>query len=311
MKVFLYSLDFHKEWDLFVKKSKNGHFFFNRDYMDYHSESFKDHSLMIYNSKNKLIALLPANKVERVIYSHQGLTFGGFIVDDKIKTTEMLEVFLAVKSFLKDAGFQKLIYKCIPYIYHDKPSEEDRYALFVNDASLIRRDVTSTIDLYEPPRYSKGRKWSINKAKKEGVLVCESSDYAAFWELLETVLQENHSAKPVHTLDEIKLLVSRFPNNIRLFLAKKDSVILSGAIIYENKNIAHTQYLANSSEGRDVGALDLIVDYLLTEYYKDKRYFDFGISCEQAGRFLNAGLIAQKEGFGARPVVHDFYELIL
>ena len=27
------------------------------------------------------------------------------------------------------------------------------------------------------------------------------------------------------------------------------------------------------------------------------------------GRFLNAGLIAQKEGFGARAVVHDFYEL--
>lgn len=284
---------------------------FYRDYMDYHSESFKDHSLMIYNSKDKLIALLPANKVDRVIHSHQGLTFGGFIVDDKIKTTEMLEVFITVKSFLRDAGIEKLIYKCIPYIYHDKPSEEDRYALFVNDASLVRRDVTSTIDLYEPPRYSKGRKWSINKAKKENILVCESSDYAAFWELLETVLQENHSAKPVHTLDEIKLLASRFPNNIRLFLAKKDSVILSGAIIYENKNIAHTQYLANSNEGRDVGALDLIVDYLLTEYYKDKRYFDFGISCEQAGRFLNAGLIAQKEGFGARPVVHDFYELIL
>lgn len=311
MKIFKYEVGMKKDWDSFVNKSKNGHFFFNRDYMDYHSESFKDHSLMIYNSKDKLIALLPANKVDRVIHSHQGLTFGGFIVDDKIKTTEMLEIFITVKRFLRDAGIEKLIYKCIPYIYHDKPSEEDRYALFVNDASLVRRDVTSTIDLYEPPRYSKGRKWSINKAKKENILVCESSDYAAFWELLETVLQENHSAKPVHTLDEIKLLASRFPNNIRLFLAKKDSVILSGAIIYENKNIAHTQYLANSNEGRDVGALDLIVDYLLTEYYKDKRYFDFGISCEQAGRFLNAGLIAQKEGFGARPVVHDFYELIL
>lgn len=284
---------------------------FYRDYMDYHSESFKDHSLMIYNSKDKLIAVLPANKVDGIIYSHQGLTFGGFIVDDKIKTTEMLEVFLTVKSFLSDAGFERLIYKCIPYIYHDKPSEEDRYALFINDASLIRRDVTSTIDLYEPPRYSKIRKRGINKAKKEGILVCESGDYAAFWKVLEALLQENHSARPVHTLDEIKLLASRFPNNIRLFLAKKDSVVLSGAIIYENKNIAHTQYLANSSEGRDVGALDLIVDYLLTEYYKDKRYFDFGISCEQAGRYLNAGLIAQKEGFGARSVVHDFYELIL
>lgn len=39
------------------------------------------------------------------------------------------------------------------------------------------------------------------------------------------------------------------------------------------------------------------------------KYFDFGISNENNGRFLNRGLIAQKEGFGARTIVHDFYEL--
>ena len=42
--------------------------------------------------------------------------------------------------------------------------------------------------------------------------------------------------------------------------------------------------------------------------YADRRYFSFGISTEQAGQYLNEGLIAQKEGFGARTVVHDFYE---
>ena len=37
--------------------------------------------------------------------------------------------------------------------------------------------------------------------------------------------------------------------------------------------------------------------------------FDFGISTEQGGRYLNEGLIFQKEGFGARTVVYDTYEL--
>ncbi|SDE80971.1 hypothetical protein, partial [Sporomusa acidovorans] len=69
------------------------------------------------------------------------------------------------------------------------------------------------------------------------------------------------------------------------------------------------QYLANSEEGRSTGALDLVIHYLVTEVYKDKIYFDFGISNEKQGRFLNTGLIAQKEGFGARAVVHDFYSL--
>jgi hypothetical protein len=85
--------------------------------------------------------------------------------------------------------------------------------------------------------------------------------------------------------------------------------MLGGTLVFENKTIVHTQYLANSFEGRNIGALDFVIDKLINEVYSNKRYFDFGISNEDAGRYLNTGLIAQKEGFGARAVVHDFYEL--
>ena len=36
-------------WDKFVTDAKNGHIMFLRDYMDYHSERFRDHSLMVVN----------------------------------------------------------------------------------------------------------------------------------------------------------------------------------------------------------------------------------------------------------------------
>ncbi len=309
MKIVKYTVEYKNNWNEFVRNSKNSHFFFQRDYMEYHSDRFEDFSLMIFDETNKLISILPANIKENILYSHQGLTFGGFLVDDKMKTETMLEIFDLLKQFLKEQNIEKIIYKCIPYIYHIKPSEEDRYALFRNDAKLIRRDVTSTIDLTEQVRYSKGRKWTINKAKKESIETFESDNYETFWELLIGVLEANHEAKPVHTLQEIKKLTSLFPKNIKLFLAKKDERIVSGALIYENQNIVHTQYLANSEEGREFGALDLLIDYLIKDIYKNKRYFDFGISNEDAGKFLNTGLIAQKEGFGARAVVHDFYEL--
>lgn len=309
MTIIKYTKDQKNNWNEFVKNSKNSHFFFQRDYMEYHSDRFEDFSLMIFDETDKLIAILPANIKEDILYSHQGLTFGGFLVDDKMKTETMLEIFELLKQFLKEKNIVKIVYKCIPYIYHTKPSEEDRYALFRNDAKLIRRDVTSTIDLTEQVRYSKGRKWTINKAKKESIQTFQSDDYEIFWELLTGVLESNHEAKPVHTLEEIRKLASLFPKNIRLFLAKKDEKILSGALIYENQNIVHTQYLANSEEGRELGALDLLIDYLIKDIYKNKKYFDFGISNEDAGRYLNTGLIAQKEGFGARAVVHDFYEL--
>lgn len=309
MNILKYTKEKKHIWNDFVKNSKNGHFFFQRDYMEYHNDRFEDLSLMVFDVNNKLTAILPANIKDNILYSHQGLTFGSFIVDDKMKTETMLDIFEALKIFLKENKVEKMIYKCIPYIYQIKPSEEDKYSLFINDAKLIRRDITSTINLTETVRYSKGRKWTINKAKKEDVDVFESVDYELFWNLLTNVLESNHEVKPIHTLDEIKKLVDSFPKNIKLFLAKKKDVVVSGALIFENTRIVHTQYLANSELGREIGALDLLIDFLIKDIYKDKKYFDFGISNEDAGRFLNTGLISQKEGFGARAVAHDFYEL--
>ena len=49
--------------------------------MDYHNDRFKDHSLMVFKD-DKLIALLPANIVDFNLRSHQGLTYGGFLLQD-------------------------------------------------------------------------------------------------------------------------------------------------------------------------------------------------------------------------------------
>lgn len=309
MKIIKYSVELKDLWNEFVKNSKNSHFFFQRDYMEYHSDRFNDFSLMIFDETDKLIAILPANIKENILYSHQGLTFGGFLVDDKMKTETMLEIFESLKQFLKEQNIQKIVYKCIPYIYHINPSEEDRYALFRNDAQLIRRDVTTTIDLENKIKYQEQRKRSIKKAIKNDLLFQESKDFKSYWNILEETLNVQHDAKPVHNLEEIEMLASLFPDNIKLFIASKDDKVLGGTLVFENEIIVHTQYLANSIEGRNVGALDFVIDNLINEVYQDKKYFDFGISNEDAGRYLNTGLIAQKEGFGARAVVHDFYEL--
>lgn len=309
MNIQRYSSERMLEWDGFIKKSKNPHFFFQRNYIEYHSERFNDFSLMIFDEKDALIAVLPANLSGKVLYSHQGLTFGGFIVSDSMKTEAMVKIFEELVVFLRCQGICKIIYKCMPYIYHKKPAEEDRYSLFLNNARLIRRDVTSTICFDEEIRYSKGRKWTINKAKKENLNIFESKDFSSFWSILESVLESEHSAKPVHTLAEIEMLAHRFPENIRLFMATHAGLPVSGALIFENEIIVHTQYLANSNIGREIGALDLLIDHLIKSVFIEKKYFDFGISNENQGRYLNKGLISQKEGFGARPIVHDFYEL--
>ena len=65
-----------------MSKGKNSTFLFQRDFMDYHSDRFMDHSLLVFKDE-KLIAVLPGNQVDNTVYSHQGLTYGGLIVHKK------------------------------------------------------------------------------------------------------------------------------------------------------------------------------------------------------------------------------------
>jgi len=308
LKIDRYTEDKKPLWDKFIADSKNGVFLFYRDYMEYHSDRFTDHSIMFFDN-NKLIAVMPANIRYDILFSHSGLTFGGIISDQGMKTPVMLEIFDALKEYLKTQGIIKIVYKAIPHIYHNVPAEEDLYALFLHDVKLIRRDVSSTIFMKEKKALSKGRKWCIKKSKTKGLEVRRSYDFKTFMIIEENLLRRKYGVKPTHTAEEIKLLASRFPESIKLFTAYKNDTMVAGVIIYESKNVAHTQYIASNDEGKKMFATDLILDFLINEYYTEKKYFDFGISTEKEGRVLNVGLITQKESFRGRAIVYDTYEL--
>jgi len=205
----------------------------------------------------------------------------------------------------------KVIYKAMPHIYHRLPAEEDLYVLFRNGARIFRRDVSSSILLKERLPFSKGRKWAIKQGQKNGLEIRKSDDFRSFMAIEEQVLGEKHDLRPVHTAEEIQMLAERFPDNIKLFSAYAGSSMLGGVVVYESDTVAHAQYIAANDEGKQKGALDFILDYLINVYYQNKNYFDFGISTEDEGRYLNPGLIENKQSFGARAIVHDFYEINL
>ena len=81
--------------------------------------------------------------------------------------------------------------------------------------------------------------------------------------------------------------------------------------MYIMKNVVHTQYTSTTEEGRRIGVLDYLYDYLIKERFAHLEYLDFGISVEDGGLYLNKGLIAQKEGLGGRGVMYDTYEISL
>ena len=312
----------HQTWNEFVKQSRQGTFLFDRNYMDYHQDRFHDHSLMIYY-KDKLYALLPANEVvsasnneipQKELVSHQGLTYGGLLTCNKMTAELTCETFDAIGNYLKQEGFSKLTYKAIPWIYHKIPSEEDLYALIhVGKASLSAREISTTILLQNKLRFSEQRRRGVNKAKKNSLIIRQSSqeDVFAFWNILNNNLQQKYHTRPVHSNEELQLLMSRFPENIIGYSVLKDEEVIAGTIIFITPQVIHTQYIGASEKGKEEGALDLLFDYLINQKKWNAPYFDFGKSTEDRGNYLNTNLIHQKEGFGGRGVAYDTYEWTL
>jgi hypothetical protein len=311
IEVAPYSANDHAHWDDFIARSKNATFMLDRDYMDYHADRFQDASLVFYSRPGQIAALVPANREGDTIYSHGGLTYGGVLSDERMTTPIMLRVFDAMLGYFESVGIRRLLYKAIPHIYHSLPAEEDLYALSLCGAKLVRRDVSTVIGQGCRGPVRKGAQHSRDQAARAKLNLRESTDFATFWTILEENLAARHMARPVHSLAEIRLLQERFPQNIRLFGCFRGEEMLAGAVVYESDRVAHTQYISASVAGKRVGALHLLLEWLITDQYGAKRWWDFGHSNEDAGRKLNAGLIENKEGFGGRAVVYDQYEIDL
>lgn len=308
IEVKRYEAAHKKQWDDFIKQSKNGVFLFLRDYMEYHSDRFQDHSLLFF-SKDELVGLMPANIHGHTVYSHDGLTFGGMVTSQNMGTIRMLELFQSLMEYLKNNKVKKLVYKSIPNIYHLYPAQEDLYALFINSAELVGREASSAIKISDRIPFNRNRTRSLKKANDSGVEVKRSYRFGEFMAIKREEMMRKYGIPPTHTPEEMEYLAGKFPDNIKLYAAFNDGEMIEGAIIYENRDVAHIQYLGAVKESFKYRASDLIVDRLINQYYPNKKYLNFGVSTEDKGRYLNQGLITYKERFGARTVIQDTYEL--
>lgn len=303
-----YDLRDKPSWDDLVHESRNGTFMHFRDYLEYHSDRFTDHSLVL-SKKGKMKALLPGNINNGIFYSHQGLTYGGLVTSCDLDTNDVLTIFRLIIKYLKSIGIKEMIYKPSPYIYHRMPAQEDLYALFKYGAVKLGSNISSVVYQGNKMEFKESRKSGMRKAKANSITVQMSESYALFWAILNENLRLKYEAKPVHTLEEIELLKSKFPKNIKLHTAEMNGEVIAGVIMYLNPGCAHVQYISTNEKGRKSGALDLLFYELLNKTYLTYPVFDFGTSNEEMGEVLFENLIFQKEGFGGRGVVYDIYKL--
>ncbi len=309
IEVVRYTKSHERLWNDFVSET-NTHFFFNRAYMEYHKDRFQDHSLLFFSGP-KIIGLLPANEdsQSQTIWSHQGLTYGGFIWRPRISLIDALDCSTALLQYLKNQGFSRLVYKALPELYCETPSQEAMYCLHRLEAKVVRCEPNTVIDLSRGLHMTSGKKYGANVARKAGVRIECVRDLDQFYAVLAERLAERYSVRPVHSASEIRLLAELFPDNVRLIGSYLNNDLIAGAVVFLNTRVLHIQYLTTSQTGRKLRALDHLVIDGIIPLAKTQRFVSFGISSENGGAVLNEGLLKQKEEYGGQTFVHLTFEV--
>ncbi len=316
MRVFPYSPSDATLWDKFLDKSPMATFLHSRRYLSYHADRFKDSSVLIKDSRGRLLAVFPAamdSDREELVVSHPGITYGGLLHNGELRSQRVLEVFGLLTDYYRQLGFESLRYKVVPAIYHQAPSSDDLYALFRLGAVRYRCDLSCAIDLEHRQAISERRHRGLKKALKHGVEVVGGPNFIEpFWQVLEENLAKRFNLRPVHSLEEIQKLHSLFPDNINFVVARTKSEVIGGVVLFITPRVVHVQYTAANSNGHEVSALDMVFEHCIEKARTlGARYFNFGVSTESEGQYLNATLHQYKSEFGGGGVVHEFYEVNL
>jgi Acetyltransferase (GNAT) domain len=303
-------------WDDLVARSCNGTMMHTRRFIAYHSDRFRDRSLVLTDRRGRVAGVFPAADDpadQLTVISHPGLSYGGLVHDGSVRGAAMLDAMAAITSHYRGSGSSQLRYKAVPAIYHSAPADDDIYALFRLGANRYRCDLSAAIDLSNRGRVSPRRSRSRKKAETAGVSVQDTwPEIAEFWQILGLNLASRHRVSPVHSLDEIQLLHDQFPDDITLIVAKIKDVLVGGAVFFASTQVLHMQYTATTDEGRATSATDLVMERgIALALERGCRYFDFGVSMIDGGRSLDDQLYQFKVAFGAGGIAQDFYELDL
>jgi len=308
IEIIPYENRFKNDWDIFVDKAKNSTFLFRRDFIEYHNDKFDDFSLIFYIN-HQIHALLPGNKVENTLYSHQGLTYGGLIVDNNICKNGYFQLYDALKSFLEQKNFSSFVLKQQLSIYDVEISS---WANQYFD-KILKKEMNLTADLLNL-RISKSKLKHYRKSEKRNFEIKKETDFSSFWlNVLQPLLWEKYKTKPVHSLKEIQYLKNKFPENIHQYSLYFDDKIIAGITLFVTDKVVKSQYGAATDLGKELRAIDYLFIYLL-HFYKDLNYYYFDMGTVTNPIFkdnINAGLLQQKIELGCEVFDQFTFNLII
>src|SRR5690606_16891075 len=141
MTIQPYSPAFAPAWEEVVNHAINGTLMHSRSYLEYHRNRFLDASLLVYLDGSP-VGVFPAHRIEDEVYSHQGLTYGGLVIHQDLKTERII---IALKEILRhyhSLQVTKVFIKEIPSFYGTSSLEWMPYCMFLLEAKRYRSDLS-------------------------------------------------------------------------------------------------------------------------------------------------------------------------
>ncbi len=313
------------EWDDFVRSSANGTIFHLRKFLAYHPEGrFTDHSLL-FTRKGKVQAIMPSVEwlidKEKTLFSHRGASFGGLVYEE-CSIQDAIDWVQALKHYARQQNFRRIMLTLPPQQYNRTASNYLEFALVQAGFRYQKRELTAIVQL--PMKintteeqadifqlFKPEARTATRKARKMGVEIRASQDFAAYYEILSHNLMMRHNATPTHTLQELEYLAAAFPNNITLHAAYLEGRMIAGVVNFvANPRTVIAFYISDNKEFQEVRALNLLFYEIFAQYAQQGiTWYDFGtftLNMEP-----NLGLGRFKESFGAHGVFRDTLEILL
>ena len=305
------------EWKDFL--SQNYNMFYDDKFLEYNDVFGKNinwHHL-IFKDKNKVLAVINGNerqdKDSNVYVSCDGVSFGGFIWNDKVKISDMAEIIRIFKDYLSRNNFNKCIIRNPPYLYQSHANEEYEYILLTEGFSIDKFAITNIIDLdyFEFDRLKNSKKRSIQKsAQNIDIELIENfvteGSLREFYEILRSN-RELKNVVPTHTINELVFLKNNLPERVKLFTAKIDNKIAGICTLFlVKKDVVLNFYLAADEEHKKNRVSDYLL-YFSIEWSKEKNLRLYDIGTSSVGNQLLQGLFDFKKKFMADGFLRKSY----
>jgi len=301
-----------QRWDAFVQSSNNGTLFHYRSFLTYHIDrKFEDYSL-IFEKKGKMIAVFSAAEVmdgsKKILCSHPGATFGGFIYDD-LTFEDANEIVVNLFEYCKTKVFASIFLVQTPQLYNLRKNETLEYALHWHGFEAEETYFSSFIDLATEKEAidfvsSRKRRYLKKNESNEKLRFEWNGNVDDFYPIL-CENKKKHGSQPTHSKAELIKLIDLMPEKFQLLMMYKDENPIGGTFNFiANSQVGIIFYnMINYKFEEFNPASHQILETMKWAKMNNLKYLDFGVSqLPQAENPLtpSPNLIRFKEQFSAK-----------